>query len=1041
LRKFLTLVLLGILCFGERVVLTRNDHTGQPVPEPPIPNLQLKIETLGGTQTGAPGKFRNFDLFRQFAMKPPLKGRQNLKILVLKVEFVEDDDSSTTGNGKMDLVGFGTPDDGLFYDPPHTKSYFQHQLQFISNYYKVNSFGDCVVEYDVKPDGPINNYQLPHKMKYYSGFERLEYVGDLIFAVYNSYAMEMGMVRIAADAIAAADQDGSIDFSQYDDIIVFHAGTLWQISANFARFHDIPSATIPPAAFEFYLGKPFFVVDGGADTVECEVSLLSEMARVEDYMNGSLGTATHEFGHILGLPDLYDVYYNSSGVGAWDLMCFGGWAGNPSVGAPSGSLPVNLSAWPRYFMGWVNPPSYNTPESLLTLRASEIDTTQYGVVGQTMIKIPISATEYYLMENRQQDIKQKDTIVVDVEGGVPVYIDYGEFDFFLPGSGILVWHIDENIIAANYPYNMLQINPHHKGVDLEEADGTQHFDAYYNYDSLEQYGSGYDAFFIDDSGKANHHFGPFTNPNSDSYYGKSLTDVFINSRRDTLMNFSLDYDIYQPGFPVTVRRHHQILATTYGDLDHDDSLEIVVITRSGYIHTYRSTGVPMDTARFFEPITTFPAIGDINGDSAEDIVFGSNLKLFALDGATLDTLNGFPYLAQDGIVGAPLLFDINNDGALEIIFGSMDRRLYCLDKNGSAIAPFPIFLNTAILSTPCVFDKDAGTIGLLGSDGRFWLVNKQGVVKEFTNSQHNLISYSSPVSGDMDRDGEPEAVIVNGNGTIYIYGADSLEEKFEIWIDSTMYYTPGLADLDHDGYLEIISPNSTKTLFVCNRNGTSENNYPLYTEQNIQYPLLIVDIDSTDSREEIFYGLGPVDSIASGTLEIINDLKQKSAYSPLFGNGGFSSPGAVFDLDGDGTLEIACASDSGVLYVWDFPATRSSWRGYMNTPKNWGAFDGQLGAIPTSHVLLGNFYIYPSPVTHHGRVRFYLYQNADVQIDILDISGRKIGGVKPARVTANEYNEVEFDFTNESNGIYLVRVEVNSGGKKEVKFKKFAVLK
>jgi M6 family metalloprotease-like protein len=1040
LRKFLTLVLLGILCFGEKVVLTRKNHAGQPEHELPIPNLQLKIEMPGGILTGAPGKFRNFDLFRQFGMKPPLKGRQHLKILVLKVEFVEDGDSSTTGSGKMDLVGFGTPDDGLFYDPPHTRSYFQHQLQFLSNYYKANSFGNCVVDYDVKPDNPIGNYQLPHKMKYYSGFIRLEYVGQYIIPVYNSYAMEMGMVRIVADAIAAADQDGSIDFSQYDDIIVFHAGTLWQISVNFARFDDIPSATIPPGAFEYYLGKSFFVVDGGSDTVECSVSLNSEMARVEDYMNGSLGTAVHEFGHILGLPDLYDVYYNSNGIGSWDLMDYGGWSGNPSVGAPYGSLPTGLSAWSRYFLGWVNPPSYHTPESLLTLRASEIDTTQYGVAGQTMIKIPISPTEYYLIENREQDIKQKDTIVVDVEGGVPVSVDYGEYDFFLPGSGILIWHVDDNVINANYAYNMIQIDPKHKGVDLEEADGIQHFDAFYNYDSLEYYGSSYDAFFIDDSGLANRHFGPFTNPNSDSYYGKSLTDIYINSWRDTMMNFSLDYDIYQPGFPVTVLRHNPPLATTYGDLDNDDNLEIVVITKSGYIYVFRATGA-LDKSRYFGPITTFPAVGDINGDSAEDIVFGSNLKLFALDGKTLDTLNGFPLLAQDCIVGAPLLFDINGDGALEIIFGSMDRRLYCLDKNGSAIAPFPLFLNTAILSTPCVFDQDAGTIGVLGSDGRFWLVNKQGVVREFTDSQHNLISYSSPVTGDMDRDGEPEAVIVNGYGTVYIYGADSLEEKFEIWIDSTMYYTPALADLDHDGYLEIISPNSTRTMFVSNRNGTSENNYPLYTGQNIQYPLLIVDIDSTDSREEIIYGLGPADSIASGTLEIINDRKQSSAYSPLFGEGGFSSPGAVFDLDHDGTLEIACTSDSGVLYVWDFPATRSSWRGYMNTTKNWGMFDGQYYPLIRSPFLLGNFYIYPSPVSRQGRVRFYLYHSADVQVDILDISGRKIGGIKPARVTANEYNEVEFDFTNESNGIYLVRIEVNSGGKREVKFKKFAVLK
>jgi len=691
LKGFFSLIILASLCLGERVVLTKTEHTGYQPPDIPKTNLQLKLITPGGVVTKTLNRFQGLSLFNNFGLAMPKKGRQTLRILVLKVEFVEDDDSSTTGIGKMDLAGLGTPSDGLFYDPPHTRSYFEHQMQFLTNYYKANSFGQCVVEHDVKPDRPTENYPLPHNMAYYSGFERIEYVGDIIFAVYNTYAMEMGMVRIVADAIAAADQDESIDFSQYDDIVVFHAGTLWQTSVSFWRFRDIPSATIPPGAFEFYLDKPYFVVDQGADTVECQVSLLSEMARVDQYMLGALGTTVHEFGHILGFPDLYDITGNSNGVGSWDIMGTGGWAGNPNAGAPYGSLPTNTSAWIRYRYNWVDPAVYPTPESLLTLRASEIDTTQYGIAGQTMIKIPISPTEYYLIENRQQDIKQKDTIIVDVEGGVPVYVDNGEFDFFLPGRGILVWHIDSNVINANYPYNALQINPKHKGVDLEEADGIQHFDAWWWVDSLEYYGSGYDAFFIDDSNKANRHFGPFTNPNSDSYYGKSLINILVKSRPDTLMNFSLDFDIYQDGFPITVMRHHPIMATTYGDLDGDGDREIVTMTRSGYIYTYHHDG-SLDTSRFFGKITTFPAIGDIDEDGAEDIIFGSNASLFCLDGSTLDTLTGFPFKTGDAIHGAPLLFDINGNNDLEIVFGSMDRKLYCLKADGTSLPNFPVYL-------------------------------------------------------------------------------------------------------------------------------------------------------------------------------------------------------------------------------------------------------------------------------------------------------------------------------------------------------------
>jgi hypothetical protein len=345
-----------------------------------------------------------------------------------------------------------------------------------------------------------------------------------------------------------------------------------------------------------------------------------------------------------------------------------------------------------------------------------------------------------------------------------------------------------------------------------------------------------------------------------------------------------------------------------------------------------------------------------------------------------------------------------------------------------------------LLSTPCVFQSSEHQIGVLGSDGRFWIIDKNGIVKEFTDSQHNMITYASPIVGDIDRDDSPEAVIINGFGTIYIYGEDTLEEKFDILIDTTFYITPGLADTDHDGYLELIMPNSSKTLYVCNRNGTSENNFPIHTDEYILYPILVADFDD-DGKEEIVYGYGTSDSLGYGQLKIIHDRNNEFDFSPLFGEGGFSSPGVIFDLDADGDLELACGSDSGKLYIWDFPGTNASWKGVMNSTKNWGYFDAPLVQPSVAQTLLGSFYIYPSPVVANGRVRFFLNQEANVRVEILDIAGHEIAGIDLADATPNEYNEVDFDFTRQSNGIYIARVEAKNGSKKEVKFKKFAVLK
>lgn len=1029
------LMLVGAFAFAGRIALVRDQLKPAPIPPPPL-NLQVKLETPNGIKSFIARQFPNFDIFNSFPMAQKFRGRQNMKILVLKVEFVEDGDSITTGTGKMDLIGFGSPGDGLNYDPPHTKAFFNHEMQFLSNYYKSNSFGDCVVDWDVKPSAPTDNYQLPHKMVYYSGFDHFDAENGIVY--FNSYGMEMGLVRILADAVAAADQDPSVDFSQYNGMIIFHAGTLMQSSFNFLRFGDIPSATVPSAAVDYYLGQPI-LANNGTDTIDYPVSINSEMARVGEYLAGNLGTICHEFGHILGLPDLYDVSGWSNGVGAWDIMGTGGWAPNPTVGVPSGLLPTNFGAWPRYALGWVNPLVVTRPESPLVLRASEIDTTQYALDSLTMIKIPVSATEFFLVENRQQDILNRDTIYVDVEDGVPISVDYGEYDFFLPGSGILVWHVDDEIVNAFWEDDEIQVNPRHKGVDLEEADGIQHFDAWYYADSLEYYGSRFDAFQLDDTSGFNHHFGSFTNPNSDAYSGKTLLDLEILTPRDTLMSFALKFDNVHPGFPVTVPGARAITGVSYADLNLDGRTEIIGMTEGGYLFAFDDTG-GIYRSRFVGTRMTYPAIGDINADGKPEIVFGRNFQIHAVDGDSFFSLPNFPVTVSDAVVAAPMLFDLNGDGRDEIFFGSRDRRLYGLDGDGANLPNFPTYLNTEIFSTPCVFDPLRRRIGVLGSDGRFWLVDTGGVVKEFTNSQHNMVTYASPVVGDMDRDGEPEAVTINGYGTIYIYGADSLEQKFDILIDTTFYFTPALADLDRDGYLEIIMPNSSKTLYVTNRNGTAENNFPLHFKEAVLHPLLVADFDD-DGRSDIVFGLGPEDSLSSGRLKIINDLKREFPYSPLFGEGGFSSPGAVFDLDHDGQLELACGTERGRLYVWDFPGTVSAWSGYMNSPKNWGYYADALVPTQPSEIMIGSFYIYPSPVERNGRVRFFIGPAENVQVDILDITGRKLKSAQVSGLTSQEYNEVEFDFSNQANGVYIVRVTAQGNGRREVKFKKFAVLK
>ncbi|GAB3447042.1 immune inhibitor A [Phycicoccus ginsengisoli] len=68
--------------------------------------------------------------------------------------------------------------------------------------------------------------------------------------------------------------------------------------------------------------------------------------------NGGLGVFTHEFGHDLGLPDLYDTQGGDNGTGFWTLMSGGSWLnhGTDSIG----TTPGYMGPWEKLQLGWLD---------------------------------------------------------------------------------------------------------------------------------------------------------------------------------------------------------------------------------------------------------------------------------------------------------------------------------------------------------------------------------------------------------------------------------------------------------------------------------------------------------------------------------------------------------------------------------------------------------------------------------------------------------------------------------------------------------------
>ncbi len=66
--------------------------------------------------------------------------------------------------------------------------------------------------------------------------------------------------------------------------------------------------------------------------------------------NGSVGVFAHEYGHDMGLPDLYD-YFGENGTGFWTLMSSGSNTGYPDT---IRTHPTHMGAWEKFQLGWLN---------------------------------------------------------------------------------------------------------------------------------------------------------------------------------------------------------------------------------------------------------------------------------------------------------------------------------------------------------------------------------------------------------------------------------------------------------------------------------------------------------------------------------------------------------------------------------------------------------------------------------------------------------------------------------------------------------------
>lgn len=147
-----------------------------------------------------------------------------------------------------------------------------------------------------------------------------------------------------------------------------------------------------------------------------------------------IGTFCHEYGHCLGLPDLYDVDYSGGfGMGDFDIMSGGGYLNK-------GNTPPCYSAFERYSLGWLE---YIDIES-----SGSIDLPPLPGSNIAYRLTSPHPNEYFTLENRQ----------------------YDGWDLYLPGRGLMITHIDYD--ETIWEDNEVNDDPDHPHVRLMAADNT-----------------------------------------------------------------------------------------------------------------------------------------------------------------------------------------------------------------------------------------------------------------------------------------------------------------------------------------------------------------------------------------------------------------------------------------------------------------------------------------------------------------------------------------------------------------------------------------